>query len=373
MATLSPAQRRVLWCVGAAGALIFVVLGGVAQRQHLFDLERDARTVIQSMRQAALERPMKAVSRLSSGYVMLPVAGMLGALVWRRHRRLALSLGLAVAGAVVFAALAKLIVGRGRPNLVAYGYPSGHVFGVVIFCGMVLYLAWALSVSRWARRAAVLGSGMVIAAVSSSRLYVNAHWLTDVMGGLAGLISEASPRRPMGRRWQRALPQHVADEEGAEGVDVLRRLDRLPHRVDQVGQGVELAADETDDEVVVVGVEAVAGQADVVGEVGLGVGPAQHAVLSDDRPLLLGRLSGYQIPHGQAGVSAVRRGRCSSQSSRSASNPDAYVQPNMVNSGLRASPANGSAFSMSRRPATKKAGSSLMLRMPTPRGSLTSW
>ena len=35
------------------------------------------------------------------------------------------------------------------------------------------------------------------------------------------------------------------------------------------------------------------------------------------------RRSGYQMPHGHAGFSAVRRGRRSSHSSRSASKPEA--------------------------------------------------
>src|SRR3989441_9387613 len=85
------------------------------------------------------------------------------------------------------------------------------------------------------------------------------------------------------------------------------------------------------------------------------------------------RRSGYQIPHGHSGLSAARRGRRSSQSSRSVSKPEAYVRPNIVSSGFCASPANGSALSTSRRAVTKKSGSSLIASTPTPRESLTSW
>src|SRR5215831_12742977 len=84
------------------------------------------------------------------------------------------------------------------------------------------------------------------------------------------------------------------------------------------------------------------------------------------------RRSGYQIPHGHAGLSAARRGRQSSQSSRSVSKPEAYVRPNIVSSGFCDSPAKGSALSTSRSPATKKVGSSLIETTATPRGSLTS-
>src|SRR5215468_3039815 len=85
------------------------------------------------------------------------------------------------------------------------------------------------------------------------------------------------------------------------------------------------------------------------------------------------RRSGYQIPHGHAGLSAARRGRRSSQSSRSVSKPEAYVRPNIVSSGFWLSPAKGSALSTSRSPVTKKVGSSLIETTAMPRGSLTSW
>src|SRR3989475_12666992 len=86
-----------------------------------------------------------------------------------------------------------------------------------------------------------------------------------------------------------ALPERVTDEERPERLDVLRGLGRLPHGLHEVRERMELAAHEADDEIVVVDVEPVAGQADVVGEVGVAVGAAQHAVLPDDRALLLRR------------------------------------------------------------------------------------
>src|SRR2546428_308218 len=82
------------------------------------------------------------------------------------------------------------------------------------------------------------------------------------------------------------------------------------------------------------------------------------------------RRSGYQIPHGHAGLRAARRGRRSNQSSRSVSKPEAYVRPNIVSSGFWESPAKGSAFSTSRSAETKKIGSSLIataVAPPTPR------
>src|SRR5215467_13564660 len=100
------------------------------------------------------------------------------------------------------------------------------------------------------------------------------------------------------------------------------------------------------------------------------IAPCSCGVNLPNEPL---RRSGYQIPHGHAELSAARRGRRKSQSSRSVSKPEAYVRPNIVSSGFCESPAKGSALSTSRSPVTKKVGSSLIETSATPRGSLTSW
>src|SRR5215813_4878840 len=74
---------------------------------------------------------------------------------------------------------------------------------------------------------------------------------------------------PVGRSAERTLPDRVTDEEGAERLQILRGLGSLAHRLHQVRQRMQLAPAQTDDEVVVVDVQAVAGQSHVVGKVGL--------------------------------------------------------------------------------------------------------
>src|SRR5262245_15389490 len=51
---------------------------------------------------------------------------------------------------------------------------------------------------------------------------------------------------------ERALPDRVADEEGSEALEILRGLRGLAHSLHEMRQGMKLAADEADDEVVVV-------------------------------------------------------------------------------------------------------------------------
>lgn len=86
----------------------------------------------------------------------------------------------------------KLLFSRDRPTAqvieaTGYSFPSGHAFAATVFYGMMVYLVWRLTEKRWARALAVAAGLGVIAAVGLSRVYLNVHFLTDIVGGwLAG-------------------------------------------------------------------------------------------------------------------------------------------------------------------------------------------
>src|SRR4051794_24606155 len=87
------------------------------------------------------------------------------------------------------------------------------------------------------------------------------------------------------------LPDRAADEKGAEPVEVERGLLGFAHRLHDGREREQLLADETDDEVVVVAIEAVTGQTDVVRVIAGTEGHPDRAVLREDRALLrLGKL-----------------------------------------------------------------------------------
>jgi len=91
-----------------------------------------------------------------------------------------------VAGSYVMFALSKWIVARPRPRLSPYGFPSAHTFGAVVFYGGLIYLLWTSELRPVWRWAGTVILTLLIAAIAVSRLYLRAHWLSDVLGGLTG-------------------------------------------------------------------------------------------------------------------------------------------------------------------------------------------
>jgi membrane-associated phospholipid phosphatase len=183
---LAGAQRRRLLWIALAATVVFLALGSGVVYDPLRSIDAAARVAVEPRGATWLDVPMRALSRIGSGYVLLPVGlACCAGLFLRGHRRLAALLVATAAGAQLTTALAKWVIGRPRPNLRMYGYPSGHVLGTVVFFGLLLYLLWGLGAPRGWRWAVTALGGLVTAGVAYSRLYVNAHWTTDVLGGLA--------------------------------------------------------------------------------------------------------------------------------------------------------------------------------------------
>jgi undecaprenyl-diphosphatase len=133
-----------------------------------------------------------AVTMLGNTYVVVCLAVLLALVDWvrRRNVRVVLFIVAVVAGNGLITAAVKNLIDRARPtfNPVAYSlgpsFPSGHTSTAAAF-----FAAAALVLSRGygPRTAAVLGGSAVgiAVAVGCSRVFLDVHWLSDVIAGLA--------------------------------------------------------------------------------------------------------------------------------------------------------------------------------------------
>jgi membrane-associated phospholipid phosphatase len=96
-------------------------------------------------------------------------------------------------------AITKVIVARPRPDqslvqvIAQYNhdsFPSGHTFFFVEFFGFLFFILYITPLRRRAVRQAFLTSlAVLIAFIGISRVYMGAHWPSDVIGGyLAGTL-----------------------------------------------------------------------------------------------------------------------------------------------------------------------------------------
>jgi membrane-associated phospholipid phosphatase len=124
----------------------------------------------------------------------LTSASLLTGLVLARRRSFyrLLALALAVGGGALLNLALKHSFHRQRPilenplvTLSSYGFPSGHTMGATVFYG-VLALCVTYWIRGWSRRVAVgWAAAFVIALIGASRIYLGAHYFTDVIGAIA--------------------------------------------------------------------------------------------------------------------------------------------------------------------------------------------
>ena len=208
----------------------FVVLALLAAAHQLSTLDHRARALVHLTRLPLLDPAMMGVSGLGENYGLIPLITLGVAALWRPSRRWAVVLPLLMAGTGVLQLVAKWAIDRPRPNLSAWGFPSGHVLSLVVFFGLMTYLLAMSTMTRSRRRLGYVGCSAIVLAVALSRLYLDAHWISDVAGGLtlglAYLLLTISlvERLAAGRlaavvRLDSEAQVQLADDEG-RGADV---------------------------------------------------------------------------------------------------------------------------------------------------------
>jgi undecaprenyl-diphosphatase len=86
--------------------------------------------------------------------------------------------------------LIKEIVQRARPlnalvNETSFSFPSGHATMAMIFFGLLIYFLLNSNKSKVLKSQLTILGIILILIISFSRIYLNAHWFTDVLAGLA--------------------------------------------------------------------------------------------------------------------------------------------------------------------------------------------
>jgi len=150
---------------------------------------------------------MRVVSLAGDNVILagVVVAGAAILLFGFGARREAIVVLVAVLVEQIVKVIVKEIVARPRPTAEegitifirakeVYSFPSGHTVHYVVFFGFLWYLTFRLVGARRLRWPLLAMLGVLIALVGLSRVYLGAHWPSDILGGylLGGAILTAT-------------------------------------------------------------------------------------------------------------------------------------------------------------------------------------
>lgn len=181
------------WSMALVALVVFVMLVvQLVTGTGLVALDAEFTRALQESRGPVLDLVMLALSHSHSTTVVLVAAVGLAAWRWRRHDRpAAWSLAAVPAGELLNVAL-KHLFERPRPvvpeplvHLSTYSFPSGHAVASTLFYGALCAIVWQRVPSRRLRIAATVVAAMMVVLVSFSRVYLGAHYASDVLAGIA--------------------------------------------------------------------------------------------------------------------------------------------------------------------------------------------
>ncbi|MBI4338724.1 MAG: phosphatase PAP2 family protein [Chloroflexi bacterium] len=149
---------------------------------------------VQSETAPWLDTFMRSVTFLSDDLMAIGgVLALAGALaLWRWWPEAVVFLGVLLADLLL--RVPKVLIDRPRPSAelvrvletsASGSFPSAHTFHAVVFLGLVLLVLAPRLHNATLRRAAAVCSLALILITGISRIYVGAHWPSDVLGAVA--------------------------------------------------------------------------------------------------------------------------------------------------------------------------------------------
>ena len=176
-----------LWFLSGAAMISFI-----ARYTDFFPGDMPITKALQNRRSPLVRRFMAGISEIGFPTIAVPLTLSIAGIFWALRFRLEAIFILLTTSSNVLNALVKRLIKRPRPanELVTVvrvinepSFPSGHVMHYTNFFGLLIYLLATNWRSGRLRNLLIATCTALIVCIGPSRVYLGAHWPSDVMAG----------------------------------------------------------------------------------------------------------------------------------------------------------------------------------------------
>ncbi len=176
-----------LWLLSGAG-----ILSWIAQRTQFFPGDMSITARLQKYHNPWLRRFFYTVSEIGFARYAVPETVIAAGIFWALRFRLEAFFILLTSSSTLLNQIVKRVIKRPRPDqkmvtvvkvINEPSFPSGHVMWYTNFYGLLIYLLATNWRSGRLRNTLISIFTFLIGVIGPSRVYLGAHWPSDVMAG----------------------------------------------------------------------------------------------------------------------------------------------------------------------------------------------
>lgn len=184
-----------------AGVVVFVIMtltlsaisDDIINHEPLTIADAQLSTWLHARGSPFLTRAMLVITSLGATVTVTFISIVLGFyFLWQRRFFWLAALMSSVLGGALLNRLLKYVFQRPRPHfddsilkLNSYSFPSGHTMMATVLYGVLAAYLLSKTENPGMRLMVILSASMLIALVGFSRIYLGAHFLSDVLGAMA--------------------------------------------------------------------------------------------------------------------------------------------------------------------------------------------
>ncbi|MEK6939227.1 MAG: phosphatase PAP2 family protein [Nanoarchaeota archaeon] len=191
MGKKSIAPPHTVYFFSIASFLSFCLISILVISNRIIPVDNLVQSKISQLWAPLLDKIMVFITNIVSTLPLLIISSML--IIFFLYQKKYLSpalLACSLVGATMLEWVIKHLIQRPRPaptlsHVSGYSFPSGHSMIAMVFFSLLIYFFKDQIRNKIIRYSFIAINALLIILVGFSRIYLNVHWLSDVLGGFA--------------------------------------------------------------------------------------------------------------------------------------------------------------------------------------------